>query len=369
VPDQLWLFPSPTPSDPSPRAPGALRLSEARGVSFFDLPCRSVLNRCASERMPFEWTINPYRGCEFGCTYCYARYSHEYLGMEDWVDFQDKIFVKREAARRLARELPRALSSGGAIALGTVTDPYQPAEREHRITRRILEVLARARGLRLSITTKSTLVARDLDLLRVLASRGRLTINVSLITLDRRLARILEPRAPTPEKRLGTIRTLSDAGLRVGVFAMPVLPGLTDSPRALEELVRRSAQAGAAHFAAQLLFLRGSARRGFLMKLEKDFPALARRYRRVYRGSAYAARPLRDQLALRVAELTTRYGLTSSGSREHRTGRPPADSPTPFLRWEGSEEPGPGSAARSPSSPPSAPSPSRSGSPARWDRS
>src|SRR5213593_3705274 len=228
-------------------------LGETRGVSFFDLPCRSVLNRCASERMPFAWTINPYRGCEFGCTYCYARYSHEYLGMEDWLDFQDKIFVKREAPGRLARELRRVRPDGEAIALGTVTDPYQPAEREYRITRRILEVMASARGLRLSITTKSTLVARDLDLLQAIASRGRLTVNVSLITLDRRIARILEPRAPTPVKRLATIRTLADAGLRVGVFAMPVLPGLTDSPRALEALVGRSAEAGATHFAAQVL--------------------------------------------------------------------------------------------------------------------
>jgi len=355
VSEQLWLFPTQSRAVPSLPAKAATALAQARGVSFFDLPCRSVLNRCESERMPFEWTINPYRGCEFGCTYCYARYSHEYLGMEDWLDFQNKIFVKREAPSRLARELRRVRLDEEAIAIGTVTDPYQPAERDYRITRRILEVLATARGLRLSITTKSTLVARDLDLLQAIASCGRLTINVSLITLNRRIARILEPRAPTPEKRLATIRTLAGAGLRVGVFAMPVLPGLTDSPRALEALVSRSAEAGASHFAAQVLFLRGSARRGFLMTLERNFPALAGRYRRIYGESAYAARFIRDELAARVAELKVKYGLASAGNRSGRTERPPAESSTPSLRWEGSEGTGPGIEARSPSSPPSAP--------------
>jgi len=305
--------------------------------------------------MPFEWTINPYRGCEFGCTYCYARYSHEYLGMEDWLDFQDKIFVKREAPTRLAQELGWARLDEEAIALGTVTDPYQPAERDYRITRRLLEVLARTRGLRLSITTKSTLIARDLDLLQAIASRGRLTINVSLITLNRRIARILEPRAPTPEKRLASIRTLAAAGLQVGVFAMPVLPGLTDSPRALEALVSRSAEAGATHFVAQVLFLRGSARRGFLTTLERDFPALARRYRRIYGESAYAARFIRDQVAARVAELKTKYDLAPPGNRSGKSERPSVEASTPSLRWEGSEENGPGSEARFPSSPPSAP--------------
>jgi len=285
--------------------------------------------------MPFEFTLNPYRGCEFGCTYCYARYSHEFLGMTEWLDFQDKILVKRNAPERLSREMSRGRLEGKSVALGTVTDPYQPAEREYRVTRSILEVLARGRGLTLTITTKSALITRDLDLLRVLAARSRLTINVSLITLDRRLARILEPRAPTPRKRLETIRTLAGAGLRVGVFAMPVLPGLTDSPRAMQALVARSAEAGATHFAAQLLFLRGSARQGFLPRMERDFPELAGRYREVYRRSAYPSHATRRRLTAMVAALRRKYGLGAIpdprsgelGGREPGSGVLPLSSP------------------------------------------
>jgi DNA repair photolyase len=301
-------------SSPDSRAGGgsSLRaLGEKRGVSYFELPCRSVLNRCSSERMPFEWTINPYRGCEFGCTYCYARYSHEFLGLTQWLDFQDKILVKRSAPAHLPKELTCTRLDGKSIAIGTVTDPYQPAEKEFRVTRGILEILALSRGLTLSITTKSALIVRDLDLLRTLASRSRLSINVSLITLNRRLARILEPRAPTPEKRLATVRILAGAGLRVGIFAMPVLPGLTDSSRSMEALAKACASAGASHFSAQLLFLRESALRGFLPRLAKDFPALASRYRREYAYRCYQPAAAQERLARLVQQLRTRYRLES----------------------------------------------------------
>ena len=323
---QMSFFPQ-WSAPPEPGAPpgDAIPLGKKRGVEYFDLPCRTLLNRCSSDRMPFQWTLNPYRGCEFGCTYCYARYSHEFLGMEEWTDFQDKILVKRNAPERLARDLSRARLDGESIAMGTVTDPYQPAEREFRVTRKILEVLARARGLDFSITTKSTLVTRDLDLLQEIDRRGRLTINVSLITLDRRVARILEPRAPTPELRLKTVRTLSRAGLRVGVFAMPVLPGLTDSPRDLDALVRSCAEAGARHFSAQVLFLRESARKGFLPRLEKEFPNLARRYRREYGRSGYLDRSAQDRIRALVTELKRKHGFgAAAASGPHPTGPRPA---------------------------------------------
>jgi len=305
-----WDLPSPAARPGN--APGS-PLGERRGVRFFELPCRSVLNRCTSERMPFQWTINPYRGCEFGCTYCYARYSHEFLGMDDWRDFEEKILVKRAAPAILPKELTIRRLQGKSIAIGTVTDPYQPAEKEFRVTRGLLEVLARARGLDLSITTKSALITRDLELLGAIASRSRLVINISLITLSRRMARLLEPRAPTPEKRLATLRTLSRAGLRAGIFAMPVLPGLTDSPRALEALMGASAEAGATHFVAQFLFLRDSALKGFLPRLERDFPALAARYRREYARFAYQSETARQRLALLVSGLRRKYGLSAFG--------------------------------------------------------
>jgi DNA repair photolyase len=308
---QGWLFPGDEGKPTRCDAAGSAPLGEERGISWFDLPCRSVLNRCTTDRMPFEWTINPYRGCEFGCAYCYARYSHEFLGLENWRDFQDRIFVKRRAPEILPRELTRARLDGKAIAIGTVTDPYQPAERKFRVTRRLLESLSRARGLRVSITTKSGLVTRDLDLLRELASRNRLSIHISLITLDRSLARFLEPRAPTPRRRLATLRALVSAGLSAGIFVMPVLPDLTDRGDDLDALVREAAAAGAGHLAAQYLFLRGSSREGFLARLAEEFPDFARRYAVLYRNGAYLSRARRDRLARWIDTLRNRYGIGS----------------------------------------------------------
>lgn len=270
--------------------------------------------------MPFQWTINPYRGCEFGCTYCYARYSHEFLGMEEWLDFQEKILVKRSAPALLPRELTCERLEGKSLAIGTVTDPYQPAEREFRITRGILERLVLARNLTLSITTKSALITRDLELLQEIASRSRLSINVSVITLNRRLARILEPRAPTPERRIATVHRLAGAGLKVGIFAMPVLPGLTDAPRGLEALVKAAAGAGATHFVAQMLFLRSSSLRGFLPRLAKDFPALVSRYHREYARSAYQSEVVRERLSRLVSELKRKHGLGLASQKSFHPG-------------------------------------------------
>ncbi|HXI03493.1 MAG TPA: radical SAM protein, partial [Candidatus Saccharimonadales bacterium] len=165
-------------------------------VSYRELPCRSALNRCTSERVPFQWTINPYRGCEFACRYCYARYTHEYMGIEEGRLFETEIYAKTGAAAALERDLPAGRVRRGAIAIGTVTDPYQPAERKLKITRSLLEVFARRSGLTLSITTKGTLITRDIDLLREIAARNALSVNVTITTLSRKLARQLEPRAP-----------------------------------------------------------------------------------------------------------------------------------------------------------------------------
>src|SRR5579864_1742406 len=198
-------------------------LEPHRGVEFHEMPVRQILNRCTSPRMPFRWTINPYRGCEFGCVYCYARYTHEFLELRDPMDFERRIFVKRMAAEVLARTLSRTPIGSDQIALGTATDPYQPAERKFRLTRSMLEVFAQVGGLDLSITTKSALVARDLDLLRAINVRSRLSVNFSLITLNRRLQRILEPRAPRPSLRLRALAELSAAGIRCHVLMMPMI--------------------------------------------------------------------------------------------------------------------------------------------------
>src|SRR5574341_1610083 len=172
---------------PDPRVRGIERLAREAGTlrekpqaEYLSLEVRSVLNRCSSPRMPFTWTINPYRGCEFGCRYCYARYTHEFMGLNRWEEFEEKIYVKRDAARILVRELTPERLSGQSIALGTATDPYQPAERRYGVTRSLLAVMAMARDLQLSITTKSDLVARDIDLLRRIAARSSVQVNMTV---------------------------------------------------------------------------------------------------------------------------------------------------------------------------------------------
>src|SRR5487761_33350 len=196
----------------------------AREVEFREMPVRTVLNRCENPRMPFRWTINPYRGCEFGCVYCYARYTHEFLELRDPMDFERRIFVKRMAAEVLAHTLSRTPIGTDAIAIGTATDPYQPAERKYGLTRSMLQVFAQLSGLNLSITTKSALVTRDLDLLLAINRRSRIQVNFSVITLNRRLQRILEPRAPRPGLRLRALNSLARAGIRCNVMMMPMIP-------------------------------------------------------------------------------------------------------------------------------------------------
>src|SRR5579864_6579823 len=176
-------------------------LEEGHKVEYFTLPARSLLNRCTSARMPFTWTINPYRGCEFACKYCYARYTHEFMEMRDGLDFERKIYVKQHTADLLRQEL-RHVKPGEEIAIGTATDPYQPAERRYEVTQAILEELARHRGLEIGIVTKSNLVLRDTDLLQQIAKNNRLFVNITITTLKADLARILEPRAPRPDLRL-----------------------------------------------------------------------------------------------------------------------------------------------------------------------
>jgi DNA repair photolyase len=197
------------------------------GVQYFEMAARSILNR-TTPRMPFQWTINPYRGCELGCKYCFARYTHEFMEMNA-SDFEDKIYAKSAAGHLLRRELGR-VERKEHIAIGTATDPYQPAERRFGRTRSILEVFVRERGRRLGITTKSDLILRDLELLREIARGNVLHVNFTITTLDEKLAR--------PALRLAALRKLGEAGIAVGVFANPVMPGLTDGERQLDRLAK-----------------------------------------------------------------------------------------------------------------------------------
>jgi DNA repair photolyase len=304
----------------------AAALGPMRDVEFIEMPARTILNRCQNPQMPFRWTINPYRGCEFGCVYCYARYTHEFLELRDPMDFERRIFVKRMAAQVLAHTLSRTPIGSDPIAIGTATDPYQPAERKYGLTRSMLEVFAQLGGLQLSITTKSALIVRDLDLLLAINARSRLSVNFSLITLNRRLQRTLEPRAPRPELRLRALAELSRAGIRSNLLMMPVIPGLTDAPASIESVARAARRAGASEVWWRSLFLKPSAAARFIPFVKQHFPDVAPRIDEFYARAVYAPRTYDERLGALFDRMRAKYGFTI-GHREHREP-PRAASPS-----------------------------------------
>ena len=289
------------------------RLAAKSKVEYFELPTRSILNRCSNAKMPFTWTINPYRGCEFGCKYCYARYTHEFMGIDDGRLFEEKIYAKADAARVLREDLRKHRK--GAIAIGTATDPYQPAERRYGVTKALLEVFAQQEGRDLSITTKSDLVVRDIDLLLRVSRSNVLHVNMTLTTLDRELARKLEPRAPRPDLRLEAVRKLAAAGVPVGVFANPVMPLITDTEENLSAVARAAKVAGAGFFGGGPLFLMPCAKKQFFPFLEENFPGLVARYRSRYEGSAYLGGAYVEYVRERIEKIRKVHGLASSPVR------------------------------------------------------
>jgi DNA repair photolyase len=291
-------------------------LREGHNVEYFTLSTKSLLNRCVSNRqMPFTWTINPYRGCEFGCRYCYARYTHEFMEMRDGMEFEQKIYVKQHTAGLLRHEL-RRVKRDESIALGTATDPYQPAERRYEVTRAILEEFSLHRGYELGIVTKSDMVVRDLDVLQRVAQTNKLSINVTITTLDSNLARILEPRAPRPDLRIEAVRTMVKAGLRVGISCSPVIPGITDSPKDLESLIKAASDAGADYVFANPLFLKPCSAAVFLPFLEQHFPHLASNYRQRYQDRAFLPPAYGKRLSQLVTRLREKYKMTRATRRD-----------------------------------------------------
>ena len=304
-------------------------------ITYYSTHARSILNDTKVTGMGY-WSINPYIGCAFGCAYCYARYAHRYVmerasaadrlvdstaaqveRIPPWLAFERHIFVKRNAGSVLARTLRHgsdkhlALLEGEAIVIGTATDPYQPAERQFKVTRGILEVLAEHPGLRIVIITKSALITRDIALLARISALSTLSVHLSLITLDRTLARRLEPRAPTPEARIRALARLREAGIDAGINCMPVLPGITDNPADLEALVKRVAEAGATYVGACALRLQHEARKRYLPFIEQEFPHLAGRYRATYARGSHAGDRYRAGLARFFDMLCKRYGIES----------------------------------------------------------
>ena len=292
-------------------------------VEYFTLPVRSLLNRCTGTRMPFTWTINPYRGCEFACKYCYARYTHEFMEMRDGIEFEQKIYAKQHAADLLRQEL-RRVKRGEDIAIGTATDPYQPIERKLEITRAILQEFSRHSGLELGIVTKSALVVRDIDLLQEISRQNKISVSFTVTTVDVNLARILEPRAPRPDLRLEALRTLRDAGIRAGVICAPVLPGITDSPKQLEAVVKAASEAKAAHIYANPLFLKPCSAAVFLPFLREHFPKLVSDYEKRFKDRAFLPAAYRKRISELMSHLRAKHEIRSD-SRWRWEERPPEE--------------------------------------------
>jgi DNA repair photolyase len=348
------LFPAPAESStsdirPKPPLVGIARMAacsppaetqrcSAERPEYFLLPVKSILNRCDSKRVPFEWTINPYRGCEFACKYCYARYTHEYMEL-DGGEFEKKIFVKKDAAALLVRDIGSKYSYESAasnyeepehIAIGTATDPYQPAEREYGVTRACLEELAKREGLSVSVITKSNQIVRDIDIFKKIAERSELSLNITITTLKTRLARLLEPRAPRPELRVAAVKQLRDAGLTVGVSASPLIPSITDGEGELEAVAAAVSEAGAQWFFSNPLFLMPSAAKQFLPFVREKFPRLAKQYEEWYARNGYAPEAYRKQASERVARIRQKYGF-STRPWEEKKKRPRAQL---TLAWD-----------------------------------
>jgi DNA repair photolyase len=283
-------------------------LEAKRAVEYRELPTRHYLSRTTNARMPFRWMINPYRGCEFGCKYCYARYTHEFMELRDPAEFERKIFVKHFDKAAFRADL-RAIPRGETIAIGTATDPYQPAERRFFVTRSILEVFARTTGYRIGLITKSDLIARDIPLFQEIARRHYLTLVVTITTLDRDLARLLEPLAPRPDLRLGAIRKLSAAGLRVSVNLAPILPLINDTDASLDAVAHAAARAGARTLGGNVVFLKPCAQRAFFPFLAEHFPLLLRRYRERFERDSYLRGTYPETIRYRLDQIRKRYHL------------------------------------------------------------
>ena len=306
-------------------------VGEQNDIRYYAASPRTIMNGPKATGMGF-WSINPYVGCALGCAYCYARYAHRYTAerlatasridggdalrtdaLPPWLAFERRIMVKREASALVRRELGRASTLKALkhehVVIGTATDPYQPAERRFRITRGVLEVLAEQRDIGVSIITKSPLITRDIDILTRINERSRLSVHVSLITIDRELARCLEPRAPTPEARLRGIARLRQNGITVGVNAKPVLPGITDAPEMIEELVIALKGADASYVSACALRLQSTARDRYLPFIAATFPELAGKYARAYARSHQVGDHYRKGLRNRFVTVCAQYGL------------------------------------------------------------
>ncbi|MFJ5955819.1 Rv2578c family radical SAM protein [Paenarthrobacter sp. NPDC092416] len=297
---------------------------EFSGVTFHEVTAKSVLNKVAAgSQMPFEWTVNPYRGCSHACVYCFARKSHTYLEFDAGQDFDSQVVVKINAAEVLRKELAKPSWERHQVALGTNTDPYQRAEGRYALMPGIIGALADS-GTPFSILTKGTLLARDIPLLKHAATQVPVDLGISLAMTNQDLAAIIEPGTPSPRARLKLISRLRDAGLGCGVMAMPILPWLTDSDEALDALFSALTEAGATGVTAGALYLKPGTREWFMKWLAAHQPELLGKYRRLYGQGSYASKEYRTWLAGRVSHFKAKYGYAGTHGFSHRNARPAA---------------------------------------------
>lgn len=295
---------------------------EFRGLEFLHVNAKTILNRVpAASRMPFEWTINPYRGCSHACTYCFARPTHAYLDLDTGEGFDRQIVVKINAVERAGAELTRSTRERASIAFGTNTDPYQRCEGKYHLMRGLLRVLIDTRTP-FSILTKSTLVLRDLDLLTTAASFMAVSVNFSIGTLDADVWRLTEPGTPHPQRRIEAVAKLNDAGIRCGILMAPILPGLSDSEASLRAVVEAGLDAGAVRLAASALYLHPVVRVHYLERLKGERPDVAIATDRLFGDRASQPSDVQRTLSARIRSLVD-DGLRRRGQqgRQGRQGR------------------------------------------------
>jgi DNA repair photolyase len=290
---------------------------------YLEDTCKTALNRVPdATRVPFRWTINPYRGCTHSCHYCFARAFHAYLDLGVGDDFSSKIVVKTNVVEVLRRELASPKWSGETIAMGTATDPYQHCEGRYKLTRGIVQALADFANP-LSILTKSTMILRDLDLFRELDGVAGVTVSMSVGTLDEEVRRVVEPGTPPGRRRLEILSRFAEAGIRTGVLVAPILPGLTDDEGHLDEIVGACAEAGVDYATPIVLHVRQGIREHFMPWMQETYPWLYPRYVELYGHRAYAPKAYQQAVAERFARVRERHRIGAHGHREPRAAPRP----------------------------------------------
>jgi DNA repair photolyase len=288
------------------------------GITFYEIQAKSIINKVpGTSRVPFQWTINPYRGCSHACVYCFARNSHTYLDLDAGRDFDSRVIVKVNAGTLLRRELAAPRWSGAPIAMGTNVDCYQRAEGRYRLMPQIIGAL-RDFANPFSILTKGTLILRDLELLRQAAEVTDVGLSLSVGFVDEELWRRVEPGTPSPRRRLGVVRALTDAGFSVGVLVAPILPGLTDDEESIESTVAAIASSGAASATPLPLHLRPGAREWYLAWLSRYRPELLPRYRDLFASGSYSAAAYQREITARVRTAARRHRIGVAEPQEVR---------------------------------------------------